>query len=84
MIDVGKFVNYKVTPLYDALSKAGAEKTALRIEKFWKARGAEVHCHIVAEKKPTILEDGTIKPGSGLFGVRSDMINGMPRASKAA
>ena len=55
----------------------GAAELKSRIEAFWRARGHEVQVMLVEGSFTQALR-------SGRFDVRSDLVNGLPRAAKRA
>lgn len=61
----------------DFFTRHGAEQLKLRIEAYWRERGAEVQVS---------LAPGGFTPAlrAARMDVRSDMINGMPRQRRAS
>jgi hypothetical protein len=56
----------------DYLSGEGATLLASILSEFWRARGYEIQTHIVHTK--------TSKENKPRYDVRSDLLNGIPRA----
>jgi len=58
------------------LTRDEAERAAAKINAYWAKRGHEVNAHVV--KLPVPGFDG----GRSTFGIRSDLINGLPPKRK--
>lgn len=64
----------------DYMSAEGAATLANRVRKYWRGRGHSVTTEIVVEKSQRIEEpDGKVRVIPSVWGVRSDMVNGLPR-----
>lgn len=59
----------------DHLSRLGAIALAARIRAYWQERGYEVTTVIV----PPSQINGLIQNGPAYYGVKTDMVNGMPQ-----
>jgi hypothetical protein len=60
--------------VFDTLTRAGAEELALRVRDFWAAHGKAVQVRV----------DQGSAHGLSFWQVRSDLVNGFPRAARFA
>jgi hypothetical protein len=58
----------------DGMSLRGAERLARKIEAYWSSRGHTVQTIVVPENA---VDDNAT--GTGIWVVRSSLVNGMPR-----
>lgn len=60
-----------------AMTREEAERAAARINAFWRARGHDAGARVV--KQPV----GPERQRKHTYGIRSDLINGLPRRKSA-
>lgn len=65
--------NY-VSPSADAQFN---RRCAIRINEYWAERGFAVRAHLVTDEKPDKV------CGGALCGIRSDLVNGLPRRANS-
>ena len=59
-----------------AMTREEAERAAAKINAFWRARGHDAGARVVKQQVGHDWE------GKHTYGVRSDLVNGLPRAPK--